>query len=195
VTPTPAKILVVDDNAENRALVEATLGDEGHEVVAAENGARALELFEREPPDCVLLDVRMPGMDGFAVCAALRALPGGADVPVLFLTASRDVDTFDRALRAGADDFLTKPIRPTELIVRVQAALKLRQTSADLREHYEIVRKQRDALVRLQLQKEQLTAFLVHDIKSPVSTIDLHAQLLLRDKQLSDRGRETLGRL
>ena len=64
-------------------------------------------------------------MDGFAVCTRIRALPGGAEMPIVFLTALRDVDTFDRALRAGGDDFLTKPVRPTELVVRVQAALKL----------------------------------------------------------------------
>jgi CheY-like chemotaxis protein len=127
------KILVVDDNAENRLLAQATLEDEDYEVVLATNGEEGIRLFSDERPDCVLLDIRMPGTDGFAVCASIRSLPGGAETPVVFLTALRDVDTFDRALRAGGDDFLTKPFRPTELVLRVQAALKLRQMSADLR--------------------------------------------------------------
>jgi signal transduction histidine kinase len=186
-----ATILVVDDNAENRALAEATLEDEDYQVLLASGGEEGIRVFEQHRPDCILLDVRMPGMDGFAVCAAIRALVGGADTPILFLTALRDLETFDRALLAGCDDFLTKPFRPTELITRVQAALKLRRVSAELREHYELVRKQRDDLMRLQLQKERLSAFVVHDLKSPLSSIDLGAQLLARDVSLPAHARET----
>jgi signal transduction histidine kinase len=187
----PPKILVVDDNADNRALAQATLDDEGYAVVLAESGEQALSAFERESPDCVLLDVRMPGMDGFVVCQRLRELPGGAYTPIVFLTALRDVDTFDNALRAGGDDFLTKPVRPTELVVRVQAALKLRRMNAELREHYDLVRRQRDDLMRLQLQKERLTEFVVHDLKNPVGTMDLYAQVLLQCPELSDRARDS----
>ena len=74
-----AKILVVDDNSENRALARATLEDEGYDVVLAESGEAGIAAFEVERPDCVLLDVRMPGTDGFAVCSRIRELPGGAD--------------------------------------------------------------------------------------------------------------------
>ena len=129
----------------------------------------------------MLLDVRMPGMDGFAVCERIRALPHGPETPIVFLTALRDIDTFDQALRAGGDDFLTKPIRPTELGVRVDAALKLRRMSVEIRAHYDRIRQQRDELMRLQLQKERLTAFLVHDLKNPINAMDLHAQVLLRE--------------
>ncbi|WP_438024141.1 hybrid sensor histidine kinase/response regulator [Sorangium sp. So ce233] len=186
-----SKVLVVDDNEQNRALARATLEDDGYEVVLATSGEEAIREFERASPDCVLLDVRMPGMDGFAVCARIRALPGGAGTPIVFLTALRDVDTFDSALRVGGDDFLTKPVRPSELLVRVQAALRLRRLGAELREHVELVRQQRDALMRLQLQKEQLTAFVVHDLKNPVSSMDLHAQFLLRDRALPEPARDS----
>ena len=182
-------ILVVDDNEANRALARSTLEDEDYRVVVADGGLAGLAAFERESPDCVLLDVRMPELDGFGVCERIRALPRGAETPVIFLTALRDIDTFDRALRAGGDDFLTKPVRPTELVVRVQTALKLRRMGAELREHYELLKHQRDDLMRLQLQKERLTAFVVHDLKNPVNAMDLHAQLLLRDKGLSESAR------
>jgi signal transduction histidine kinase len=183
---------VVDDNADNRALARATLEDEGYEVVLATHGEEGLLVIASAPPDCVLLDVRMPGMDGFAVCDRIRGMPNGADIPVVFLTALRDVDTFDRALRGGGDDFLTKPVRPAELLARVQSALKLRRMSAELREHYELVRRQRDDLMRLQLQKERLTAFLIHDLKNPVSSMDLHAQLLLRNRDLPQNARKSV---
>jgi signal transduction histidine kinase len=184
-------ILVVDDNEANLELARNTLEDEGYRVVLARGGAEGIAAFEREHPDCILLDVRMPGVDGFAACERIRSLPGGAATPVLFLTALRDVDTFDRALRAGGDDFLTKPVRPTELVVRVQSALKLRRMSEELREHYELLKRQRDDLLRLQLQKERLTAFVVHDLKNPVNSMDLHAQVLLREKGLPASARDS----
>jgi len=184
-------ILVVDDNEANLELARNTLEDEGYRVVLARGGAEGVSAFERERPDCILLDVRMPEVDGFTACERIRSLPGGAETPVLFLTALRDVDTFDRALRAGGDDFLTKPVRPTELVVRVQSALKLRRMSEELREHYELLKSQRDDLLRLQLQKERLTAFVVHDLKNPVNAMDLHAQLLLREKGLPASARDS----
>ncbi|MEO6419677.1 MAG: hybrid sensor histidine kinase/response regulator, partial [Polyangiaceae bacterium] len=163
---------------------------EGYRVVLANGGAEAIAAFETEQPDCILLDVRMPDVDGFTACERIRALPNGAATPILFLTAQRDVDTFDRALRAGGDDFLTKPVRPTELVVRVQTALKLRRLSLELGEHYELVKHHRDDLLRVQLQKERLTAFVVHDLKNPVNSMDLQAQLLLRESGISESVRE-----
>src|SRR5687767_1514810 len=145
----PPRVLVVDDNEQNRALAQASLEGEEMSVLIATNGEEGVALFEREHPDCVLLDIRMPGLDGFGACERIRALPGGPETPIIFLTALRDVDTFDRALRAGGDDFLTKPVRPTELIIRVQGALRLRRLGVELRDHYEIIRRQRDDLMRL----------------------------------------------
>lgn len=184
-------VLVVDDNEANRLLAKGTLDDEGYRVVLATGGESAVEAFARESPDCVLLDVRMPGVDGFDACSRIRALPNGADAPIIFLTALRDVDTFDEALRVGADDFLTKPVRPAELVARVGTALKLRRMRVELREHYELLKRQRDDLLRLQLQKERLSAFLVHDLKNPVNSMDLHAQVLLRDPSLSEKARDS----
>ena len=188
-------VLIVDDNAQNRALARMTLEDEGYAVLLAESGPAALELFVRHAPDCVLLDVRMPGMDGPAVCERLRAMPEGVEVPVVFLTAARDVDTFDRALRAGATDFLTKPVQPAELVLRVRQALEVRRLGGELRAQYDLLRQQRDELFRTQLQKEDLASFVVHDLKNPVNAIDLQAQLILRDRQLSPRSRDAASRV
>ena len=187
--PQKGVVLVVDDNATNRELARATLEDEGYDVVLAAGGVEGLARFAETRIDCVLLDIRMPGLDGFAVCGRLRELPRGKEVPVLFFTAVRDVETFDRAMLAGGDDFLTKPVLPTELVVRVQTAVALGQAKAEARELYDLVKKQRDDLLRLQLQKERLTTFLVHDLKNPVNAMDLHAQFLVRDRALPESAR------
>jgi signal transduction histidine kinase len=187
--------LVIDDNEANRALARHALEDEGYRVNLASGGAEGIAAFQRERPDCVLLDVRMPDIDGFAVCELIRALPDGAETPVVFLTALRDVDTFDRALRAGGDDFVTKPVRAAELIVRVENALKLRRMGAELRQHYDALRRQRDDVLRLQLQKERLLTFVVHDLKNHVNGMDLHAQLLLRDATLGAEARRSAAQI
>jgi two-component system, sensor histidine kinase and response regulator len=184
-------VLVADDSDDNRTVARTVLEGEGYRVVLACGGAHAITAFEAEEPDCILLDVRMPDLDGFAVCEHIRTLPRGGETPIIFLTALRDVDTFDRALRSGGDDFLTKPVQSAELVIRVQSALKLRRMSVELREHYELLKHQRDALLRVQLQKEQLMAFVVHDLKNPVNAMDLHAQVLLRNNDLPPALRES----
>jgi CheY-like chemotaxis protein len=93
-------VLVVDDNAENRALARATLEDDGIACEAVASGAEALASFARTKHDCILLDIQMPGMDGITVCEQIRAMPGGDRVAIIFVTAQRDVATFDRALAA-----------------------------------------------------------------------------------------------
>lgn len=187
-----AKILIVDDNASNRALAQAVLEDEGYATVLASGGEEALRRLDEQGPACVLLDVRMPGMDGLEVCRRIRQRERGGEVPVIFLTAQRDVDTFDAAKEAGGDDFLTKPLQPAELALRVRSALEVGRLNAKLREQIDLVKRQRDDLMRLGLLKERLTAFLVHDLKNPVNSMDLRAQQALRDPDLSERGRRSL---
>lgn len=182
-------ILVVDDNAANRALAEATLQDEGYQVVLASDGEAGIAAFERERPDCILLDVRMPGIDGPTACERIRALPAGADVPIIFVTALRDVDTFDRAHDAGGDDYLTKPFRPQELVARVSAAVERRRLHDERSALYDELKQERDALQRLQLQQEELVAYVVHDLKNPVNAIGLLADMLLRDKEGSPKSK------
>jgi len=173
-------ILVVDDNAENRALARATLEDDGYRVVLATGGEAAVEAACTVHPDCILMDIRMPVVDGVAACERIRALPKGDEIAIIFLTAQRDVATFDRAVAAGGDDFMTKPFRPDELLVRVQTALRLRRMAAERGELVEQLKDQRDRMQRIELQKEQLVAFLVHDLKNPVNAIELQAERVLR---------------
>jgi two-component system sensor histidine kinase/response regulator len=190
-----ATVLVVDDNSENRALARETLGDEGYRVLEAKTGQDGVSLALREKPDCILMDVRMPGVDGIAACEQIRAAPEGGDVAIIFVTAQRDVETFDRALAAGGDDFMTKPFRPAELVVRIQTALRLRRIAVERSALYAQLKQQRDALQRIELQKEQLVAFLVHDLKNPVNSIDLSAQQLERSNGDPARAKKAAGKI
>ena len=173
-------VLVVDDSADNRALAAATLADEGIAVTMALTGEDALAAFAKARFEAVLLDIHLPGMDGITVCEQLREMPNGSGVAIVFVTARRDVETFDRALKAGGDDFLTKPFRPGELVLRLEAARRLRELATERGALFMELKRQRDELQRVQLQNEQLTEFLVHDLKNPVSSIELLAQRVMR---------------
>ncbi len=121
-----ARILVVDDTSLNVKLLKAKLEHDYYVVTTADNGFKALKQIETEPPDLVLLDVMMPGMDGFEVCRQIRANPDTANIPVVLVTALSDVKDRVQGLQAGADDFLTKPINDLALMARVRSLLRLK---------------------------------------------------------------------
>ena len=109
------RILIVDDERKNRQLIEVMLGDDGYELLTATCGEDALAMIARERPDLVLLDVMMPGMDGYQVAARIKADPATATLPVVILTALGDSNSRAHGLGAGAVEFLTKPINRAEL--------------------------------------------------------------------------------
>jgi putative two-component system response regulator len=129
---TGADVLVVDDQEENRELVEELLDAAGYRVRLAADGEAALAEVERELPDCVVLDVMMPRLDGFAVCARLKADPRTQFVPVIMLTALSEVADKVRGLDAGADDFLNKPVRREELLARVCSLVRIKRLRDEL---------------------------------------------------------------
>lgn len=117
-------VLVVDDEPIARTLLRLMLVRAGFEVLEAEDGVDALEKVKENPPDLVILDVMMPGMDGFAVCRAIRQNEAVSTLPVIMLSAKTDTDSINQGLDAGADKYLTKPISPNELTHHVRDALK-----------------------------------------------------------------------
>jgi two-component system, sensor histidine kinase and response regulator len=185
----PVSILVVDDNFQNLEFAEGHLVGAGYVAVQAESGEEALAMIPKRRPDLILLDVLMPGLDGFETCRRIRALPHGDRIPILFLTALGDLGTHKAALDSGADDFLTKPINRTELLIRVRSLLRIKALSDEQRRHLALISEQRDALVAAQREKEELTALIVHDLKNPLSSILSNVQFALGQNALgADEG-------
>src|SRR5512136_2990107 len=120
----PAHILVIEDDDIVARTIERSLRGQEFRVTLTNSGVEGLKVARRRPPDLVILDIIMPGMDGYAVCREMRADPLLANVPILFLTAkSKDEDKIT-GFRAGADDYLTKPFNIDELLLRVRAVLR-----------------------------------------------------------------------
>ncbi|CUX49480.1 MULTISPECIES: PleD family two-component system response regulator [Agrobacterium] len=135
-----ARVLVVDDIPANVKLLEARLLAEYFDVVTAEDGFKALAICDQEQVDIILLDIMMPGMDGFEVCERLKANPNTAHIPVVMVTALDQPSDRVRGLKAGADDFLTKPVNDLQLIARVKSLVRLKAVSDELRLRAETAR-------------------------------------------------------
>lgn len=125
-------ILVIDDTPANVSLLLDALAESGYRVLIAESGGGALEQLEHAVPDLILLDVVMPGIDGFATCARIKARREWAEIPVLFMTALTEPDEKVRAFAAGAVDYITKPVYPPEVLARVAAHLQIRSLQLSL---------------------------------------------------------------
>jgi len=119
-----AKILVVDDELHIAELIKFNLEKDGHKVVCAYNGADGLKVFEEDKPDLIILDIMLPEIDGLEVCRRLRNTSAGADIPVIMLTAKGEELDKVLGLELGADDYMTKPFSPRELLARVKARLR-----------------------------------------------------------------------
>ena len=126
------KILVVDDSATMRAALAKMLAKMGHETLTAESGAQAIKLYESAPPDLVLLDVQMPGMDGFEVAARLRAVRPGEWIPLIFLSSQEDDEDIERGIAAGGDDYLIKPTGNVVLNAKIAAMQRIGEMRARL---------------------------------------------------------------
>lgn len=154
----PLCVLIAEDGAADRLLLSSIVRRQGHQVLAASNGAEALALFQRERPHIVLMDAMMPVMDGFEAARQIRALAGEALVPIIFLTSLSEGEALARCLEAGGDDFLAKPYNPVILAAKINAMDRLRRLQ-------DTVLRQRDQITRHHdyLLNEQRVAKAVFD--------------------------------
>ena len=128
----PSRILIADDNVPNVELLEAYLSGLEHEIDTAEDGAETLEKVKTFAPDLILLDIMMPKLSGFEVCEKLKSDPETQDIMILMVTALSELGDIERAVNAGCDDYLSKPVNKFELLKRVDNMLRLRSVTNEL---------------------------------------------------------------
>jgi signal transduction histidine kinase len=167
MSTTKGNILVVDDTPNNLRLLIEVLSQEGYQVRPAPNGERALSAARLQPPDLILLDIMMPGMDGYEVCRTLKEEAATRDIPVIFLSALDEVFNKMEAFDAGGVDYVTKPFEAREVLARVATHLKISRLQQEL-----------------EAQNAELNAFahtVAHDLKSPLSIVQGYTSMMLED--------------
>ncbi|OLP19642.1 hybrid sensor histidine kinase/response regulator [Leptolyngbya sp. 'hensonii'] len=160
----PISLLIVDDEPGNFDVIEILLFKESYQLSYVPNGSEALAYLEQHQPDVILLDVMMPGLNGFEVCRHIKAQPQLQHIPVIMVTALNTKEDLAQCLDSGADDFVSKPVNGVELRARVRSMLRIKQ--------------QYDALKTLMQVREDLVNMIVHDLRNPLSSITLSCEFL-----------------
>jgi len=174
-------ILIVDDTEENLdILVEALSDDYG--ISVAMDGETALENLKLEIPDIILLDIMMPGIDGYEVCRQIKANKDTEDIPIIFLTAITEIESKARGFELGAVDYITKPFEILEIKARVRTHLSLKVAKHELSEKNKVLE---EKTVALQAAFNELEAFsytVSHDLKSPLRAIEAYTKIILEEE-------------
>lgn len=173
-----AKVLVVDDSQESVDLLEYFLKPAGYEILKAYDGAAALEIVENKPPDIILLDVMLPKVNGYEVCEKLKKRQSTFHIPIIMITVLKELKDKIKALEAGADDFLTKPFDSVELLTRVRSLLRIKFYYDEIIKRNQELERQKEALMREDLLKKELTNLIIHDMKNPLFVIQGNIQMM-----------------
>ena len=163
------RILVVDDVMQNLQVVGTMLRNEGYDVMPAGSGPQALERVRVRVPDLILLDLMMPEMDGLEVCRRLKADSSTRQIPIIFLTASNEMEHLVKGFEAGAVDYVTKPFNGAELLARVRTHLELKLARERLREMND--------------EKNEFMGIAAHDLRNPLSAIQGYSEMVIEDAQ------------
>ncbi|MGE5658527.1 MAG: response regulator [Actinomycetota bacterium] len=176
------KILVIEDEAAIRSNILEILEFSNYEAIGAENGSTGIQAAQESQPDLIICDIMMPDIDGYTVLTELRQNQATAIIPFIFLTAKTDRDDFRLGMELGADDYISKPCTPTELLSAITVRLEkqaayLRESSSD-RDRARALQKRVQELQRLSQTREELLKRLSEDLRDPMSNINLAIQML-----------------
>ena len=186
-------ILIVDDDEKNIKLLKAYLQAEKYKIFQALNGEEALKMVNDFNPDLILLDVMMPGIDGFEVCTRLKTEEKTKMIPVVMVTALRERADRIKALEAGADDFLSKPVDRTALLARVKSLLRVKSYHDQLLNSYKEIALKNERLKELERIKEGLTHMIIHDLNNPLSAIYGNLEMIkVENQNLSETELDTM---
>ncbi len=164
-------LLIVDDTPENIGVLFECLADQNFKIFVAENGLDALEIAKEKHPDLILLDILMPGINGFETCRQLKNIPQTEDIPVIFMTALSETSDKVKGFQLGAVDYVTKPFQQEEVLARIKTHLSIRQLQNQLQV-------QNEQLIKLNQEKNEFLGIAAHDIKNPLTAIQSVAEVI-----------------
>jgi len=170
--PRASRILIVDDTPANIDVLDQMLEAEGHQISVAASGEAALDLAPKIAPDLILLDIMMPGIDGFETCRRLTADPATKDIPVLFITAKSDAEDVVKGFSLGAVDYIAKPFREQEVLTRVRFHLQRKHLIEEMKD-------KNRKLTEVNDLKNKFLGMASHDLKNPITSIRGYARILL----------------
>ncbi len=185
---TTANILIVDDKPANLRLLMKVLSEQDYTVRPAPSGKYALDVLQNEAIDLILLDILMPGMDGYEVCVRLKAQEATCDIPIIFLSALNDIFDKVKAFESGGVDYITKPFQEKEVLARVQ-------THLDLQRARKVIEVQNQELLEIARLREDVERITHHDLKTPLNAVIAYPQSILLNTHLTQEERDQLKRI
>lgn len=182
----PNTILIVDDNPRNLQVIGNLLRDKSYKVAVATGGAEAIKLAEKLIPDLILLDIMMPGMDGYETCIKIKEIPEAKEIPIIFLTAKTETEDIVKGFEVGGVDYITKPFRPNEVFARINSHIELKKSKAIIEEQYNELQNQNNKLKTLIEERSEVFAIAAHDLKNPIGGILSAINMMIDFKDLNE---------